>query len=511
MTLDSFSERHHGRAVFAAMEPDHRAAIGAVREELFAAGYDEDGIRALAGMPLLEIHPATFHYLDRHVLGTDPLSAAIRLFLLDRAVDEQSVSSFLSEASVDVLLELGVLARSGGDLRSQVHITCADGLLLATDTGRYSQWWDGVDDLGDRVMYIGYDSVGLAQVAPRDRVGRTLDLCSGSGIQALVASRYSDEVVGVDLNPRAIRFARFNAALNGVENATFVRGDLFGPVQGREFDRVLSNPPFVPEVPGESHLRYRDGGPDGERLLARIVAGAGQVLAPGGLMPITTDLFNLSGLPGRIGEWLGAKDAFDVLVLVERELPLWSYADTHAAHAPTAGERTAYAARMVDAMDEAGIESVHTGYIVVRKRADGSSRPGTVETVPVAPAVTRPAGSRVADHFRFLDRDLDGGADAVLRPNPEVRLVTTALPDGRRTYRLVAPDDDYVADMDISDLARKLWEATLASDVRWSVIRGSALEPVARDLVRHGALALADPRAEPAPESMSSSQMNVIK
>jgi hypothetical protein len=117
----------------------------------------------------------------------------------------------------------------------------------------------------------------------------------------------------------------------------------------------------------------------------------------------------------------------------------------------------------------------------------------------------------VADHFRFLDRDLDGGADAVLRTNPEVRLVTTALPDGRRTYRLVAPDDDYVADMDISDLARKLWEATLASDVRWSVIRGSALEPVARDLVRHGALALSDRRAESTPESMSSLQMDGAK
>ncbi|MEU6019040.1 hypothetical protein ABZ826_34960 [Streptomyces sp. NPDC047515] len=51
MTLDSFSQRHHGRAVFATMTPDDRAALGAVHDDLRAAGYDEAGIRALSGIP----------------------------------------------------------------------------------------------------------------------------------------------------------------------------------------------------------------------------------------------------------------------------------------------------------------------------------------------------------------------------------------------------------------------------------------------------------------------------
>jgi carbamoyltransferase len=492
VTLDSFSHRHHGRAIFVTMTPDDRAAIGAVRDDLRAAGYDEAGIRALLRMPLLDLRPAAFHYLDRHVLGTDPLSAAIRLFLLDRAVDERAVRTFLSDLSLDVLLSLGVLGQVNGGFLAQVHITCVDDLLLATDTGRYSDWWTDAEDLSDRVMYVGYDSAGLANVAPRSRAGRTLDLCSGSGIQSLVASRYSDEVVGVDINPRAIRFAQFNAALNGIENTTFVPGDLLEPVSHREFDRVVSNPPFVPEVPGRSHLLYRDGGPDGERLLAQILSGASQVLAPGGLMSLTTDLFNLADLPRRIDEWLGARDGFDVLVLVARQVPIWAYADTHAAHAPTARERAEYAARMVDALDDVGINSIHTGFIVIRLLPGDRPRPGTVQTISIADTVTRPAGSHVTDHFQFLDRELDGHADGVLRPDPAVRLVTTAPPGGTETYRLVAPDDDYIADMDISDLTRKLWQAVASSDVRWSVIRGSALEPVARELVRQGALTLRD-------------------
>ena len=493
MTLDSFSDRHYGRAIFATSTPDDRAAIGAVGDDLRAAGYDEAGIRALLGMPVLGLRPAAFHYLDKRVLGADPLSAAIRLFLLDRAVDEQAARTFLSGHSLDLLLSLGVLGTFSDGLRSQVHITCMDDLLLATDTGRYSDWWAGADDLSDRVMYVGHDSVGLANLAPRSPARRTLDLCSGSGIQALVASRYSDEVVGIDINPRAIRFAQFNAALNGIGNATFIAGDLLEPVSNREFDRVVSNPPFVPEVPGAGHLHYRDGGPDGERLLARIVAGASQVLVPGGLMSITTDLFNLAGLPRRIKEWLGAEDGFDVLVLVQRQLPVWAYADGHASHLPTTRERTEYAARMVDALADVGISSVHFGYVVIRRQpGDHPHRPGTVQTVSIAGTVTRPAGSHVTEHFQFLDWDLDGAADGVLRPNRAVRLVTTAPPGGPEAYRLVAPDDDYVADLEISDLTRQLWEAAACSDVRWSVIRGSALEPVARELARQGALTLRD-------------------
>lgn len=70
--------------------------------------------------------------------------------------------------------------------------------------------------------------------------------------------------------------------------------------------------------------------------------------------------------------------------------------------------------------------------------------------------------------------------------------MTSAPPGGPETHQLVAPEDDYVADMDISDLARKLWQATVTSDVHWSVIRGSALEAVARELIRQGALTLDD-------------------
>jgi HemK-related putative methylase len=74
---------------------------------------------------------------------------------------------------------------------------------------------------------------------------RVLDLGTGSGSAAVAAARAGCPVIAVDLNPAAVRCARINALLNGVEDRVEVRpGDLFGPVSGEQFDVVLFNPPF---------------------------------------------------------------------------------------------------------------------------------------------------------------------------------------------------------------------------------------------------------------------------
>jgi release factor glutamine methyltransferase len=79
---------------------------------------------------------------------------------------------------------------------------------------------------------------------------RVLDLGTGSGICAIAAARWSPEVVAVDINPEAVRCARFNSLLNRVEDRVDVRqGDLFAPVTGERFDLVLFNPPYYRGTP----------------------------------------------------------------------------------------------------------------------------------------------------------------------------------------------------------------------------------------------------------------------
>ena len=58
-----------------------------------------------------------------------------------------------------------------------------------------------------------------------------LDLGTGCGIQALLAAKHAERVVATDVNPRALGFAAFNAALNGIETIELRDGSGFDPVR----------------------------------------------------------------------------------------------------------------------------------------------------------------------------------------------------------------------------------------------------------------------------------------
>ena len=110
---------------------------------------------------------------------------------------------------------------------------------------------------------------------------RALDLCTGSGIQALAVASQVTQVTAVDVNPRAVAMTRHNAALNGITNVEVHLGDLYAPVADQQFDLILANPPFV-SSPYDDAPTYHSGGPTGDRVLRRVIAGWSQHLRSGG-------------------------------------------------------------------------------------------------------------------------------------------------------------------------------------------------------------------------------------
>jgi len=90
------------------------------------------------------------------------------------------------------------------------------------------------------------DSYLLAKHAPPLK-GRILDMCTGSGIAALRNAKANpgNEVIGVDINPEAVRCATKNAEANNIKNARFFVSDLFDKVEGK-FDGITCNPPYLP-------------------------------------------------------------------------------------------------------------------------------------------------------------------------------------------------------------------------------------------------------------------------
>lgn len=98
-----------------------------------------------------------------------------------------------------------------------------------------------------------------------------LEIGTGTGLVALVASKKASKVVATDINPHALECARSNTLLNKVENMEIRQGDLFQPVLGEKFDLVLFNTPYLPtaedEVIGDELDAAWDGGEDGRQVI----------------------------------------------------------------------------------------------------------------------------------------------------------------------------------------------------------------------------------------------------
>lgn len=124
-------------------------------------------------------------------------------------------------------------------------------------------------------------------------VTSVLDLCTGSGCLAIIAAGiFPDaEVDAADLSADALEVARINVDEHDLaDRVNLLEGDLFDAVEGRTYDLIISNPPYVaggevqafaPEY-GHEPVMAHLGGEDGLDIVRRILAQAADHLNPGG-------------------------------------------------------------------------------------------------------------------------------------------------------------------------------------------------------------------------------------
>ena len=133
----------------------------------------------------------------------------------------------------------------------------------------------------------------LALIGDPSAIESVLDLCTGSGCLAILASALfpNAEIDAVDLSPDALDVAKINVAQAGLEDRiTLFKGDLFKPVRGKKYDFIITNPPYVdaelmqdmpPEYLREPRMAL-EAGEDGLDIVRRILKEAPAHLAPEG-------------------------------------------------------------------------------------------------------------------------------------------------------------------------------------------------------------------------------------
>ncbi len=471
-------------ALFAEEPPQLSGALNAFRSRLRAAAYTEIGVTERLGKTPQEIEPTDLPYFDTFLLGREPLDDLIRLFLLRGTLTEDLARTLFGSETYDLLFDLGILRVDMGSCRSRVDLFPVDDLVVATDHRYQVLADDALDE--EPVMYLGRDSVGLVKTAPRRPSRSHLDLCTGSGIQALIAAAYSDRVIGVDLNPRALRFSRFNAALNGVGHARFLASDLYSAVESERFDSITANPPFVPSPTDD--LAFRDGGADGEKVLRRIVMEAAEHLEPGGRLSIVTDLAEPKGYESKLGNWWkGGGMCAQVLTTADRNEILFSVPHSHAPFGQSYEEYSSELRSWVRSYRDAGLSAVNFGYILI----ESTEHEGPHDTLMrVVDSPQQPIFEHVQNLLAFqVQRSKGSLSDLDFSASPGVVVRTErSLTEQRALRTATVPDSPWHTEYTLDGAMLGLLEDAACGALAWGDVEARGLGGHALALVEKGLL-----------------------
>ncbi len=354
-----------------ALSPSQVATLAGLGSRLAELGYTEHAVREwLEGTDLAVRRFQQVPSYRASLRRVNSPAARLAGFALIREELSLPEAREIFGDCLELLNTQGMLEIQGDTVRPLADLYPCEGAYLFADL-KFSPF----KRFPNHVYEVGGDSYSLARSTPRWANQAALDLCTGSGVHAVLAARHSKQVTGVDINSRAVDFSSLNAIINGVhDHCSFVLGSLYEPVAGRRFDLITANTPFVPTPTEEQLEAYRWGGEDGDDINRALVAGLTEHLNPGGCLALFTNYTVLrGGSPleslDRMAGWLGGGEGWGLSLLHFSSTPRESYIELQIQWGEERYQERFE--RWVEVYEQQGILAIGEGTFLIRRLPPG--------------------------------------------------------------------------------------------------------------------------------------------
>jgi methylase of polypeptide subunit release factors len=360
----------------------------------------------------------------RRLQGSESLKTFSRMFAFQASVPRAEARQAFAPLDLDRAAELGIIRFSGDEVEPAVAVSEFDGLFIVHDPA-LRETRHGVQ--AEHVLGISPPTLLLASLTLRRPSELALDLGTGCGVQALAMARHCGRVIGTDINRRALNFAQFNAALNGIENVEFRFGSLFEPVAGMRFSLIVTNPPYV--ISPESSVMFRDGGASADQFCERLVRELPQWLEEDGYACLLANWahFQEEHWSAPVRRWLEGNGCDAWLLHGHEHEPLdyagdWNRHLEREAYERALTEWTEYYARL-------GIRSISSGGLVMRRRTSAQHWLRAEEATERVPRLSEFIESVFARQDFLAAASDEELLDSRFEVQPNHRIVQMVLPE----------------------------------------------------------------------------------
>jgi len=192
------------------------AQLGALGAQLRAAGLNARALAAWAGTTRVAALPARLDEMSGD--PATPAGAVLALFVACAEVARDRLGGAAATA-IDALVACGLIEGDAARLRARIAIVPIGSALLVCDR------LDAAIER-DLVCWPDDSSHHLASAIPAGRRADWLDLGCGSAFAPLARPELAHRITGIDLNPRAVRYAQLGATLSGISHLTASQGDV---------------------------------------------------------------------------------------------------------------------------------------------------------------------------------------------------------------------------------------------------------------------------------------------